>query len=90
MSKDSQPAIRGIEKRLLNGETSCDTAEVKIIRKDRTVALIQLAIGAVLINGELLSLQYVGSNITEEKRMRENQSYYLRQVTRAQVTLYLK
>ncbi len=84
LSEDSLPITVAIERRLLRGETTGCTTEVKLIRKDGSEADIQLAISLVISNGEPLGFQHIARDVTQQKRMQENLHYYLQQATRAQ------
>ena len=58
--------------------------EVTLVKKDGTEAYVQLSINPLFSNGRLMAFQHIARDMTKEKRMRENQHFYLRQVTMAQ------
>jgi len=84
LSQDSSGIARGMEKSLLKGEVAGSIAEVKLIRKDRSEAFIQLATSLVLSGGEPVAFQHIARDVTEQKRMQENLRFYLQQITRAE------
>jgi len=84
LSQDSSGIARGMEKRLLKGEVAGSIAEVKLIKKDRSEAFIQLATSLVLSGGEPVAFQHIARDVTEQKRMQENLRFYLQQITRAE------
>lgn len=59
-------------------------SEVKIIRKDKSEAHVQLSTNPIYITGQIVGFQHIARDITEQKRMQENLRFYLHQVTRAQ------
>jgi PAS domain S-box-containing protein len=59
-------------------------SEATLVRKDNTEAYVQLSTSPVFSDGKLVALQYIARDVTEEKRMRENERFYLQRVTMAQ------
>jgi len=59
-------------------------SEVKIIRKDKSEAHVQLSTNPVFSNGQIAGCQHIARDITEQKRMQQNLRFYLHQITRAQ------
>jgi PAS domain S-box-containing protein len=59
-------------------------SEVKIIKKDKSEAHVQLSTNPVFSNGQVVGFQHIARDITEQKRMQENLRFYLHQITRAQ------
>jgi len=59
-------------------------SEVKIIRKDGSEAFVQLSTSPIRHNGVVAAFQHIARDVGEQKRMQENLTYYLQQVTRAQ------
>lgn len=84
LSEESSEIAKAVEQRLLKGEVSGSVIEVKLIRKDKTEAIIQLATSLVSNKGEPVAFQHIARDVTEEKRLQENLRFYLQQVTRAQ------
>jgi len=84
LSHDSLDATRSAAQRLLKGDTLGSLAEVSLIKKDGTQAIVQLAISLVSDNGQPTGFQHIARDMTGEKQMQENLHFLLQQVTRAQ------
>ncbi|MFC1904794.1 PAS domain-containing sensor histidine kinase [Chloroflexota bacterium] len=76
--------IVGMEQAVLGGKTLGYLGELKMIKKDGTEALIQLASSMVGDNGLPTTFQCIARDVTVAKRMEENLHYFLQQITRAQ------
>jgi len=83
-AKDCLEDINYIRESLLKNGASGHLSEAKIIRKDKSEAHVQLSTNPIFINGQIAGFQHIARDITEQKRMQENLSFYLRQVTKAQ------
>ena len=59
-------------------------SEVKIIKKGKSEAHVQLSTNPVFSNGQIVGFQHIARDITEQKRMQANLRFYLHQITRAQ------
>lgn len=59
-------------------------SEVKIIKKDKSEAHVQLSTNPVFSNGQIVGFQHIARDVTEQKRMQENLRFYLHQITLAQ------
>jgi len=59
-------------------------SEVKMIRKDKSEAHVQLSTNPVFSNGQIVGFQHIARDVTEQKRMQENLRFYLHQITMAQ------
>ena len=77
-------SVKGVEDSLPRGEAIGDLLETTLVKKDKSEASIQLSTSPVFSNGQLVAFQHIARDVTEEKRMKENLRFYLRQVTRAQ------
>ncbi len=82
--KDSLETVIGMEDLLLNLNESGFRSEVKLIRKDGSEAVIELASSAMFDDGLPSAIQHIARDVTEEKRMRDNLQFFVQQVTRAQ------
>ena len=83
-AKSCLESINHIEDSLLKNGASGHLSEVKIIRKDKSEAHVQLSTNPIFISGQIVGFQHIARDITEQKRMQENLRFYLHQVTRAQ------
>jgi len=84
LSQESLEIAKAVEQRLLKGEISGSVMEVKLIKKDKSEAFIQLATSLVSNKGEPAAFQHIARDVTEEKRLQENLHFYLKQATKAQ------
>ncbi len=76
--------IKEMEDSLLAHEAAGNLSEVTLVKKDKSEASVQLSTSPVLGNGKIVAFQHIARDITEQKRLQENQRFYLEQVTRAQ------
>jgi len=66
------------------GEGAVGLEEVRLKKRDGSVAVLQLSRSAIVERGKVVGYQQIGRDVTEERRMKENLRYYLHEVTRAQ------
>lgn len=81
---ESLAVIHGIEQGLLGGKAASSIAEIRLIRKDKSEAFVQLATSLVFNQGEVAAFQHIARDVTEQRRMQENLRFYLQQAIRAQ------
>jgi two-component system sensor histidine kinase DegS len=58
--------------------------EARLNRKNGTEAYVELRVSPILRKDEVLGLQVIAQDVTEEKQLRRNMEYYIKQVTNAQ------
>ena len=58
--------------------------EVTMKRKDGSDAVLELKISPLFRRGRISGIQIIAQDITEEKKLRRNMEYYIKQVTQAQ------
>jgi len=68
----------------LEREIAGGTDEFRLIRKDGTEAFIQVKVSPLLRGGEIIGLQAIANDMTEEIQLRQNMEHYIKQITRAQ------
>jgi PAS domain S-box-containing protein len=61
-----------------------ESGELRLARKDGAEAFIQLKISPLLRDDQIIGLQAIARDVTEERRLRQNMEYYVTQITRAQ------
>jgi len=83
LSAESLSLAGQIRRRLLAHE-SVTPYEQRLIRKDGSEALVQLATSLVYDRGQIIGFQHIARDITEQKKMEENLEFYLQQCTRGQ------
>ena len=66
------------------GRTVEETEELRLAKKDGTEAFIRLNVSPLLSGNDVIGLQVIALNVTEERRLRQNMEYYITQITRAQ------
>ncbi|MEE8566900.1 MAG: PAS domain S-box protein [Candidatus Bipolaricaulota bacterium] len=84
ISADHATDIDFIEDGPQEGVATGRLLEATLIRKDNTEAYVQLSTNRVFSDGQLVAFQHIARDVTEEKRMRDNQRFYLQRVTMAQ------
>ncbi|MFC1957617.1 PAS domain S-box protein [Chloroflexota bacterium] len=70
--------------RELEGITVGEAEELRLVRKDGTEAFIQLRASPLLRGDEVIGLQAIARDVTEERQLQQNMEYYVTQITRAQ------
>ena len=83
-AEDCLEDINQVEDSLLKNGAPGYLSEARIIRKDKSESYVQLSTNPVFSNGQIVGFQHIARDITEQKRMQENLSFYLHQVTKAQ------
>jgi len=58
--------------------------EARLNRKNGTEAYVELRSSPLLRRNQIIGLQVIAQDVTEEKKLRQNMEYYIKQVTRAQ------
>jgi two-component system sensor histidine kinase DegS len=80
----SQDKARQLFSEKLEQVTVGGSEEVRLTRKNGTEAFVKLGISPLLRGNEVIGLQVIAQDITEERQLRHNMEYYIKQVTRAQ------
>lgn len=84
ISTDSTTDIDSIDDGSQGDTVAGRLSEATIVRKDNTEAYVQLSTSPVFSAGKIIAFQHIARDITDEKRMKENQRFYLQRVTMAQ------
>lgn len=84
LSDEGLVMAKDIRRRLLKNEPVVQPYEQRIFRKDGTEATLMITTNLVTETGSPVAFQHIARDVTEEKRMRENLQFYLRQINRAQ------
>ena len=84
LSDDGLIMAKDIRRRLLKNEPVIQPYEQRIFRKDGTEAILMITTNLLTEGGRPVAFQHIARDVTEEKRMRENLQFYLRQINRAQ------
>jgi PAS domain S-box-containing protein len=80
----SQGKVRQLFSDKMERMTVGGTEEVRLTRKDGSEAFIELRISPLLRGDEVIGLQVIAQDVTEERQLQQNMEYYIKQVTRAQ------
>jgi two-component system sensor histidine kinase DegS len=73
-----------VRERLLSGERIEQRYEQRLTRKDGDEAIVQIATRLITADGKPVGFENIARDVTEERRMRDNLRFYLKQVLRAQ------
>ena len=84
LSPEVLPLARQVRERLVRGEAMGHRYEQRLIKKDGSEAIIQLATRLIVSDGKPQAFQNLARDITEERRLQDNLQFYLRQVLQAQ------
>jgi len=75
---------REVRQKLLSGESIDMPYEQRIIKKDRTQAILELFTSLVSIGGEPVGFLHLARDVTEERKMRDSLRFYLQAILRTQ------
>jgi len=84
VSREYLDLAREIRRKLLAGEDITQPYEQRLLRKDGAVRMLNIATSPVILDGKVRGFQHVARDITEQRQMRENMDFYIRQITKAQ------
>ncbi|MFC2042109.1 PAS domain S-box protein [Chloroflexota bacterium] len=68
----------------LTGVTIGEAEELRLVKKDGPEAVIQLKASPLLRDDEVIGVQAIARDLTEERQMQQNMEHYVRQITKAQ------
>ena len=84
LNPEALSLARQVKDKLLRGETMEQRYEQRLIRKDGSEAIMQLTSRLIVSDGKPQAFQNLARDITEERKLRDNLQFYLRQVLQAQ------
>jgi PAS domain S-box-containing protein len=84
LSEESLNLAKEIRRKLLANEPVAQPYEQHIVRKDNTDVVLMVTTNLVTEGGKPVAFQHIARDVTEEKQMKENLRFYLKQITRAQ------
>ena len=73
-----------VKDRLLKGEAMEERYEQQLTRKDGSEAIMQLATRLIFSDAKPLAFQHMARDITEERKLRDNMKFYLKEYLKAQ------
>jgi len=84
LNPEAMTLARQVKDRLLKGEAMEQRYEQRLIKKDGSEAIMQLATRIIFSDGKPQSFQNMARDVTEERKLRDNLQFYLSQVLQAQ------
>lgn len=84
MTPEALTLARQIKDKLLRGEAVEHRYEQRLIKRDGSEAIMQLATHIIISDGKPQAFQNMARDITEERKLRDNLQFYLRKVLQAQ------
>ncbi len=83
-SGESKEKIRKLFSEKLEQAPVGGIEAARLNRKNGTEAYLELRVSPMLRRNMVIGLQVIAQDVTEEKQLRQNMEYYIKQVTRAQ------
>ena len=83
-SNESKEKIKRIFSENLEQAPVGGIEDARLTRKNGTEAYLELRVSPMLRRNMVIGLQVIAQDVTEEKQLRRNMEYYIKQVTRAQ------
>lgn len=84
LENDALALARDVKEKLLKGERIEHRYEQRIARKDGSKAIIEMSSRIIISGDQPVGFEHIGRDVTEERNMRDNLLFYLKQVLRAQ------
>ena len=84
LAPEALDLARGVKDRILSGGIMDQRYEQRLIRKDGSEAIMQLTTRLIVSGGNPQAFQNIARDITEERKLRDNLQFYLRECLRAQ------
>lgn len=84
LTDESLALAREVRRKLLSGEELEQPYEQRLVRKDGTIRIVNIATSPFIIDGEVRGFLHVARDVTEERQLQENMHFYVQQITRAQ------
>lgn len=84
LTPDSVEKYHKIQASLISKEVLSRPYELKVMRKDGSIAYCMVNTSALIKEGQVKSFQSIARDVTEQKRLYDNLHYYLQEITRAQ------
>jgi len=80
----SQEMVKRTVSEKLEKSAVGEAEEFRLVKKDGTEAFIQLKVSPLLRGDDIIGLQAIALDVTEERQLRQNMEYYITQIIRAQ------
>jgi two-component system sensor histidine kinase DegS len=84
LNPEALTLARQVKDKLMRGEAMEERYEQRLIKKDGSEAIMQLATRIIFRDGKPQTFQNMARDVTEERKLRDNLQFYLSQVLQAQ------
>ncbi|MCJ7515554.1 MAG: PAS domain S-box protein, partial [Dehalococcoidia bacterium] len=84
MSRDALVVAREVRTKLMKGQAIDQRYDQRLIKKDRTVAIVELFTRLIRADGQPIGFQNIARDVTEERRLRDNLRLQIHKTLRAQ------
>jgi len=84
LTSETVASARQVKDRLLRGETIDQRYEQRLRRRDGSEAIAQLTTRLIVSDGKPQAFQNMARDITEQRKLRDNLQFYLRECLKAQ------
>jgi two-component system sensor histidine kinase DegS len=84
LADDRSAEASRVQSRWIRDGAASRRREERLRRKDGTEVVVELAAQAMTANGQDVAIQTIARDVTEERRLRDNMQFYIREVTQAQ------
>lgn len=84
LTPESAGITMEMQQKQLDGEVIGHRYELELVKKDGSIAIVDAAIRILTGNDKPIAVQATLRDVTERKRLEENMSFYVSQITKAQ------
>lgn len=81
---DSRERVRQLFSETFRPTPRVGVEEIQLLKKNGMKAYVELRISPLLRVNTIIGMQVIAEDVTEEKQLRQNMEYYVKQITRAQ------
>ena len=81
---DSRDKVRQFFSEKIGQALRVDIDEAQLLKKNGMKAYVDLRISPILRGNQIIGMQVIAEDVTQEKQLRKNMEYYIKQITRAQ------
>lgn len=84
LARETLATADRIEQTWIRGEAADKRHEERLLRKDGAEVIVELAVRAITANEQPVAIHTIARDVTEERRLRDNMQFYIREITEAQ------
>jgi PAS domain S-box-containing protein len=81
---DSRDKIKQLFSEKLGKAPRVGIEEAELLKKNGMKAYVELRVSPILRGKQIIGMQVIAEDVTQEKQLRKNMEYYVKQITRAQ------